>query len=44
MILLYISVLETLISYGLMSSKPVKEVIKEMLDFEEIGEVFEHEV
>ena len=26
-------VLETLISYGFMGSKPVKDVIKEMLDF-----------
>ena len=36
-------VLETLIAYGLMGSKPVKEVIKELLDFELMGEVFEHE-
>ncbi len=36
-------VLETLISYGFMGSKPVKEVIKEMLDFELMGEVFNHE-
>lgn len=37
-------VLETLIAYGFMGSKPVKEVIKEMLDFELMGEVFDHEV
>ena len=37
-------VLETLISYGFMGSKPVKEVIKEMLDFELMGDVFDHEV
>ncbi len=37
-------VLETLIAYGFMGSKPVKEVIKELLDFEEMGAVFEHEV
>jgi hypothetical protein len=36
-------VLETLISYGFMGSKPVKEVIKELLDFEEMGDVFDHE-
>jgi len=36
-------ILETLISYGFMGFKPVKEVIKELLDFEEMGEVFEHE-
>ncbi len=36
-------VLETLIAYGFMGSKPVKEVIKELLDFEFMGEVFEHE-
>ena len=36
-------VLETLIAYGFMGSKPVKEVIKELLDFELMGEVFEHE-
>ncbi len=37
-------ILETLISYGFMGVKPVKEIIKEMLDFELRGEVFEHEV
>ena len=37
-------VLETLIAYGFMGSKPVKEVIKELLDFELMAEVFEHEV
>jgi len=36
-------VLETLIAYGFMANKPVKETIKEMLDFELMGEVFEHE-
>ena len=36
-------VLETLIAYGFMGSKPIKEVIKELLDFELMGEVFEHE-
>ncbi len=37
-------ILETLISYGFMGSKPVKTVIKELLDFELMGKVFEHEV
>ena len=36
-------ILETLISYGFMGSKPVKDVIKELLDFELMGEVFEYE-
>jgi hypothetical protein len=36
-------VLETLIAYGFMGAKPVKDVIKEMLDFELMGEVFDHE-
>ena len=36
-------VLETLIAYGFKSTKPVKEVMKEMLDFELMGEVFDHE-
>jgi hypothetical protein len=36
-------VLETLIAYGFISDKPVKDVIKEMLDFELMGEVFDHE-
>ena len=36
-------VLETLIAYGFMGRKPVKEVIKELLDFELMGEVFDHE-
>jgi len=36
-------VLETLIAYGFMGAKPVKDVIKEMLDFEFMGEVFDHE-
>ncbi|WP_295422221.1 SMI1/KNR4 family protein [Sulfurovum sp.] len=37
-------VLETLIAYGFMGAKPVKEVIKEMLDFEMMGEFFEHNI
>ena len=37
-------VLETLIAYGFMGTKPVKDIVKEMLDFELMGEVFEHEV
>jgi hypothetical protein len=36
-------ILETLIAYGLIGTKPVKDVLKEMLDFELMGEVFEHE-
>ena len=36
-------VLETLIAYGFMGAKPVKDVIKEMLNFELMGEVFDHE-
>ena len=36
-------VLETLIAYGFMTDKPVKEIVKEMLDFDLMGEVFEHE-
>ena len=36
-------VLETLIAYGFMGDKPIKEVIQEMLGFELMGEVFEHE-
>jgi len=36
-------VLETLIAYGFVGSKPVKEIIKEMLGFELMGEVFDHE-
>ena len=36
-------VLETLIAYGFMGTKPIKEVIKEMLNFELMGEVFDHE-
>jgi len=36
-------VLETLIAYGFMGTKPVKDMIKEMLDFELMGEVFDHE-
>jgi len=36
-------VLETLIAYGFMGTKPVKDIIKEMLDFELIGDVFDHE-
>jgi hypothetical protein len=37
-------VLETLISYEFIGSKPVKDVIKEMLDFEYMDDVFDHEV
>ena len=36
-------VLETLISYGFTNDKPIKELIKEMLYFEQLGEVFDHE-
>jgi len=36
-------VLETLISYGFTLDTPVKVIIKKMLDFEQMGEVFEHE-
>ena len=36
-------IIETLISYGFMGSNSVKEIIKEQLDFELRGEVFEHE-
>jgi len=36
-------VLETLIAYGFMGTKPVKDIIKEMLGFELMGEVFDHE-
>ena len=36
-------VLETLIAYGFVGAKPMKEVLKEMLDFELMGEVFDHE-
>ena len=36
-------VLETLIAYGFMGRKSVKEVVKALLDFELMGEVFEHE-
>ncbi len=37
-------ILETLIAYGFMTEKPVKDIIKELLDFELMGEVFEHEI
>ncbi len=37
-------ILETLISYGFIGSKPVKDVIKEMLDFKYMDDVFDHEV
>ncbi|MCW8821051.1 MAG: SMI1/KNR4 family protein [Sulfurovum sp.] len=37
-------ILETLISYGFRGTKSVKDVIKEMLDFELMSDVFEHEV
>ncbi len=36
-------VLSTLISYGFKTSKPLKENISEMLDFEEMGNTFDHE-
>ena len=36
-------VLETLIAYGFKYHKPVKDIIKEMLDFELMGEVFDHD-
>jgi hypothetical protein len=36
-------VLETLIAYGFVGTRPVKAVLKELLDFELMGEVFEHE-
>jgi len=36
-------ILETLIAYGFIGTKPVKEVMKELLDFELMGEVFDHE-
>ncbi|RLA65653.1 MAG: hypothetical protein DRQ78_05170 [Epsilonproteobacteria bacterium] len=35
---------ETLISYGFRGDKSVKNVIKELLDFEYLGKVFEHEI
>ena len=37
-------VFETLISYGFKGSKPLKDTIQEMLDFEYLNEVFKHEV
>ena len=37
-------VLETLISYGFIGSKPVKDAINEMLDFEYMDDVFDHEI
>ncbi len=37
-------VLETLIAYGFMGTKPVKDVIKTLLNFKLMSEVFEHEV
>jgi len=36
-------VVSTLISYGFKTSKPLKEIISEMLDFEEMDETFDHE-
>ncbi len=36
--------METLISYGFQSTQPLKETMKEFLDFEQMGDVFEHEV
>jgi len=37
-------ILQTLISYGFIGSKPVKNVIDEMLDFPLMGEFFDHEI
>jgi len=37
-------VLETLISYGLTTDKPTKDIIKEMLYFENMDDVFDHEI
>lgn len=34
---------ETLISYGFIRSQPVKNVMKKMLDFEYMDNVFDHE-
>ena len=36
-------VLSTLISYGFKTSVPLKEIIAKMLDFEEMGNTFDHE-
>jgi len=36
-------VLETLIAYGFMIQKPVKEILNDLLDFELNGKVFDHE-
>ena len=36
-------ILETLISYGFKTSKPLKEIFSEMLGFEGLGDVFDHE-
>ena len=36
-------VVSTLISYGFKTSKPLKEIFSEMLDFEEMGDTFDHE-
>jgi len=36
-------VISTLISYGFKTSKPLKEILSEMLNFESLGEPFDHE-
>ncbi len=36
--------METLISYGFQGTQPLKETMKAFLDFEQMGDVFEHEV
>ena len=36
-------VLETLISYGFSNDRSIKDITKEILDFEQLGEVFDHE-
>jgi len=35
-------VVSTLISYGFKTSKPLKEIFSEILDFEEMGQTFDH--
>jgi len=36
-------VVSTLISYGFKTSKPLREIFSEMLDFEKMGDTFDHE-
>ena len=36
-------VLETLIAFGFTTPKPLKEIFKEMIDFEKMGETFDHD-